>query len=92
MDDDSQLELLKHQDVIINTEVKTLKDFEEAVPASLPPKVHFTVTIQRELNDKFLEIMLAYQTKFPYGKVYKHYVLQLIIDEVHTRMKKQNLL
>lgn len=92
MDEENKLELFKSQDVMIKTEVRTLQDFEEAVPESLPSKVHFTVTIQRDLNDKFLEIMLAYQSKFPYGKVYKHYVLQLIIDEVHTRMKKQNLL
>lgn len=92
MNNSGGLPIIKSQDTMISSSPRTLQDYEEAIPKTLPSKVHFTVTIQRELNQKFNEIMCHYQTKFPYGKVYKHYVLQLIIDEVHSRMKKQNLL
>lgn len=69
-------------------------EFEEsdAIEMGTTSKVAFTVTIQAPINHKFNEIWAHYQSKHKYGKVYKHQVLQLIIDEVHTSMKAKNLL
>ena len=69
-------------------------EFEEsdAIEMGTTSKVAFTVTIQAPINHKFNEIWVYYQSKHKYGKVYKHQVLQLIIDEVHTSMKAKNLL
>lgn len=71
--------------------IKPMEEWEEIIPLGTKAKVNFTVTIQSDINHKFNEIMAHYQSRFVYGKVYKHYVLQLIIDEVHTRMKKQGI-
>lgn len=67
-------------------------DQSEAIEEGTKSKVAFTVQIQTPINQKFNEIWAHYQSKHSYGKVYKHQVLQLIIDEVHTRMKAQRLL
>lgn len=69
-------------------------EFEEteAIEKGIVSKVAFTVTIQAPINQKFNEIWSYYQLKHKYGKVYKHQVLQLIIDEVHNNMKAKNLL
>lgn len=72
--------------------LRTREELEDAIPELLPSKVAFTVTIQRPINDKFNEIWSYYQLKHQYGKVYKHQVLQLIIDEVHTNMKGKRLI
>jgi hypothetical protein len=55
-------------------------------------KVAFTVTIQEDFNSKFNEIVDYYQSKNKYGRVYKHQILQLIIDETHTRMKGNRII
>lgn len=69
-------------------------EFEElnAIDEGTPTKVAFTVTIQSPMNDKFNEIWAYYQSKHSYGRVYKHQVLQLIIDEVHAKMKSNRLI
>lgn len=67
-------------------------ELEEAISTGTISKVAFTVTIQSPINDKFNEIWAHYQLKHQYGKVYKHQVLQLIIDEVHTNMKAKKLI
>ena len=72
--------------------LKSMAQWEEIIPPTAKAKVNFTVTIQNDINTKFNEIMAHYQSRFTYGKVYKHYVLQIIIDEAHTRMKKQGLI
>lgn len=68
------------------------EELEEAILTGLPSKVAFTVTIQAPINHKFNEIWAYYQSKHQYGKVYKHQILQLIIDEVHTSMVAKNLI
>jgi hypothetical protein len=73
-------------------QLRTMEELLEAIPEPRPSKVSFTVTIQSSMNDKFNEIWAHYQTKHSYGRVYKNQVLQLIIDEVHSRMKGQRLL
>ena len=67
------------------------EDLTEAILSGTKSKVSFTVTMQADINQKFNEIWGYYQAKHKYGKVYKHQVLQLIIDEVHNKMKGQGL-
>jgi hypothetical protein len=82
--------VFKETDVdFIPKEMRTKEDWSEIIPEGTKSKVNFTVSIQSDINDKFNEIMIYYQTQHKYGKVYKHLVLQLIIDEVHTRMKSK---
>lgn len=72
--------------------IRTREELEEAIPKGIPSKCAFTVNIQTSINTKFNEIWAYYQSKHNYGKVYKHQVLQLIIDEVHTNMKAKRLI
>jgi hypothetical protein len=67
------------------------EDLTEAILSGTKSKVAFTVTMQADINQKFNEIWGYYQAKHKYGKVYKHQVLQLIIDEVHNKMKDKGL-
>ena len=76
----------------IPKEIRTREEWAEIIPEGTKSKVNFTVSIQSDLNDKFQDILVHYQSKHKYGKVYKHQVLQLIIDEVHNRMKAQRLI
>jgi hypothetical protein len=72
--------------------LRTKDEWLEIIPEGLKSKVNFTVSIDREFNDKFNDIFVHYQSKHKYGKVYKTQVLQLIIDEVYTRMHGQRLI
>ena len=72
--------------------LRTMDDWAEIIPEGTRSKVNFTVSISSQTNIKFQEIMVHYQNKFSYGRVYKHMVLQMVIDEVHERMKRQGLL
>jgi hypothetical protein len=65
---------------------------EEVILEGTKSKVAFTVTLQKPINDKFNEIWSYYQSKHKYGRVYKHQVLQLIIDEVHNNLKSKRLI
>lgn len=68
------------------------EDLADVILKGSPSKVAFTVTMQADINQKFNEIWGYYQAKHKYGKVYKHQVLQLIIDEAHNKLKAQRLL
>jgi hypothetical protein len=76
----------------IPVEIRSREEWAEIIPEGTKSKVNFTVSIQSDINDKFQDIMVHYQSKHKYGKVYKHQVLQLIIDEVHNKMKAQRLI
>lgn len=78
--------MLKQDEFMFNA------DPSEAILKGTPSKVNFTVSIQTPINNKFNEIHAYYQLKHQYGKVYKHQVLQLIIDEVYNNMKGKRLL
>jgi len=72
--------------------LRTIEDWAEIIPEGTKSKVHFTVSMPSDTDRKFKEIMVHYQNKFPLGKVYKHYVISLIVNEVHERMRRANLL
>lgn len=67
------------------------EDRSEAIEIGTKSKVAFTVTMQADINQKFNEIWGYYQAKHKFGRVYKHQVLQAIIDDVHSRMKDKGL-
>jgi hypothetical protein len=73
-------------------ELRTMEDWAEIIPQGTKSKVHFTVTMSSDTDIKFKEIMVYYQNRFSLGRVYKHYVLQMVINEVYEKMKKQKLL
>lgn len=69
-------------------ELRTKDEWAEIIPEGTKSKVHFTVTMSSDTDIKFKEIMVYYQNRFSLGRVYKHYVLQMVINEVYERMKK----
>lgn len=74
---------------LIPPELRTKDDWAEIIPTGIKSKVHFTVSIATPTNDKFNDIMMYYQTKMgPIAKVYKHLVLQLIINEAWERLRR----
>lgn len=67
------------------------EDRSEVILSGTKSKIAFTVTMQTEINQKFNEIWGYYQAKHRFGRVYKHQVLQAIIEDVHSRMKDKGL-
>jgi hypothetical protein len=74
---------------LIPPELRTMDEWTEIIPEGTKSKVHFTVSIATPINDKFNEVMMYYQTKMgPIARVYKHMVLQLIINEAWERLRR----
>lgn len=73
------------------SELRTMQDWAEIIPEGTKSKVAFTVNMASQTNAKFNEILVYYQNRYTYGKVYKHVVIAMIIEEVYERMKKQGL-
>lgn len=73
------------------SELRTMQDWAEIIPEGTKSKVAFTVNMASQTNVKFNEILVYYQNRYTYGKVYKHVVIAMIIEEVYDRMKKQGL-
>jgi hypothetical protein len=83
---------IKPQDIdLIPPNLRTKEQWAEIIAEGTKSKAHFTVTIPKGTNDKFNDLMVYYDNKFALGRVYKHYVLSIIIHDHWNTLKRQGL-
>lgn len=64
----------------------------QAILESSTKKEPFAIKVDKSYLQKFNEIFGHYQTQMKYGKLYKHQIFMLIVDEAWNRLKQQNKL
>ena len=87
----SPLEIKPQEIDLIPPHLRTKEQWAEIIAEGTKSKAHFTVTIPKGTNDKFNDLMVYYDNKFALGRVYKHYVLSIIIHDHWNTLKRQGL-